>query len=318
MLRGTWVENHHEIVAASCDGVVRSAALEQFEIGRATVSSRCRPGGPWQRMLPGVVLLHNGPPSWNQRVVAALEYGGPHALLSGHAGLATLGYPSASSMNQVLLLVPSTQHRRDVSYVTVERTWRQPEAVRRGHLRTAPVARCLLDASRRMSNANTCRALLTEALQRGDVTVSELVRELSAGSDRGSRVPRAVLRELTDDAHSVAEVQAQKLYATSGLPPMIHNRDIAVDGKWIARPDGWLDDVAMAWEIDSLRYHLSAQQHEATVVRRARMQRAGIVVVTHLPKQLRSEPATVLADLRAGWELAVSRPRPSVHLIGAH
>ncbi|MFD4369027.1 hypothetical protein [Rhodococcus sp. NPDC058521] len=317
MLRGTWVENHHEIVAASREGVVRSAALEQFEIGRATVSSRCRPGGPWQRMLPGVVLLHNGPPSWRQRVIAALEYGGPQAMLSGYAGLAALGYPAASSMNPVLLLVPSTQHRRDVSYVTVERTWRLPEAVDCGQLRAAPAVRCLLDASRRMSNIDTCRALLTEGLQRGDVTVSDLVQELAAGSDRGSRVPRAVLRELTDDAHSVAEVQAQKLYATSELPPMVHNRDIALGGKWIARPDGWLDDVALAWEIDSLRYHLSAQQHEATVVRRARMQRAGIVVVTHLPKQLRSEPATVLADLRAGWELAVSRPRPPVYLVGS-
>ncbi|NLE81956.1 MAG: hypothetical protein GX610_20725 [Rhodococcus sp.] len=315
MLRGTWVHNHHELIAASRDGVVRSAALEQFGIGRATVSSRCRPGGPWQRMLPGVILLHNGPPSWNQRVLAALEYGGPNALLTGHAALAALGYPQSTSMNDVLLLVPSTQHRRDVAYVRVERTWRLPEAVNQGPLRMAPPARCLLDAARRMSNPDTCRALLTQGIQRGDVTIGALVSELADGSDRGSRVPRSVLRELTDDAHSVAEVDAQKLYATSGLPAMVHNRDIAAAGTWIARPDGWIDDVALAWEIDSLRYHLSAQQHEATIVRRARMQRAGIVVVTHLPKQLRSDPETVLADLRAGWEMAMSRPRPAVHLL---
>lgn len=315
MRRGIWAEDLAAIAAVSHDGVVRSATLERFGIAKGTISGRCSGGGPWQRILPGVILLHNGPPTTLQRNLAALAYGGPDAVLSGHAALAVLGYPQSASRNDVLLLVPSTQHRRDVSYVNVERTWRLPAPTHRGQLRVAPPARSLLDAARRIVNPDACRALLSSGIQRGDTTVDDLARELAAGCDRGSALPRAVMRELTDDAHSVAEVHAQKLYATSDLPPMVHNRDVmTMSGEWIARPDGWVDDVALAWEIDSLKYHFSAEQHEATVVRRARMQRAGIVVVTHLPKQIRSDPSTVLADLRANYALAAARPRPAVRL----
>ncbi|MFZ2177648.1 MAG: hypothetical protein WAW17_27195 [Rhodococcus sp. (in: high G+C Gram-positive bacteria)] len=313
MRRGNWADDLSAIAALSRDGVIRGATLEQLGVAKGTISSRCSEGGPWQRILPGVILLHNGPPTTLQRNIAALEYGGPDAVLSGHAALATLGYPQSASRNDVLLLVPSTRHRREWSYVKVERTWRMPEPVHKGLLRLAPPVRSLLDAARRTAQPDSCRALLTSGIQRGDVTVGELVHELAEGSDRGSRLPRAVLRELSEDAHSVAEVHAQKLYATSGLPQMHHNVDLlGATGEWIARPDGWLDDVAMAWEIDSLKYHFSPELHEATVIRRARMQRAGIIVVTHLPKQIQHAPATVLADLRAAHELAASRPRPAV------
>ncbi|MEN0135321.1 MAG: hypothetical protein AAGC80_09250 [Rhodococcus sp. (in: high G+C Gram-positive bacteria)] len=313
MRRGRWAEDLSAIAAVSRDGVIRAAALERLGVAKGTISSRCNDGGPWQRILPGVVLLHNGPPTTLQRNLAALEYGGPDALLSGHAALAALGYTGSASRNDVLLLIPSTRHRRDWSYVKVERTWRMPEPIHRGLLRLAPPVRSLLDAGRRTVQADSCRALLAGGIQRGDVTVDELARELSQGSDRGSRLPRAVLRDLSDDAHSVAEVHAQKLYATSGLPPMRHNVDVlSAAGLWIARPDGWLDDVAVAWEIDSLKYHFSPELHEATVRRRARMQREGIIVVTHLPKQISADPSTVLADLRAAYSLAASRPRPAV------
>ncbi|WP_016884425.1 MULTISPECIES: hypothetical protein [unclassified Rhodococcus (in: high G+C Gram-positive bacteria)] len=313
MRRGTWAEDLSAIAAVSRDGVVRAATLERLGVAKGTISSRCADGGPWQRILPGVVLLHNGPPTTLQRNLAALEYGGPDALLSGHAALAALGYTSSAARNDVLLLIPSTRHRRDWAYVKVERTWRMPAPVHRGLLRLAPPARSLLDAGRRTLQADSCRALLAGGIQRGDVTVDELVRELAHGSDRGSRLPRAVLRELSADAHSVAEVHAQKVYATSGLPPMRHNVDVlSAAGLWIGRPDGWLDDVAVAWEIDSLKYHFSPELHEATMRRRARMQREGIIVVTHLPKQIQADPATVLADLRTAHTLAASRPRPPV------
>ncbi|SED63990.1 hypothetical protein SAMN04490220_5065 [Rhodococcus jostii] len=313
MRRGTWAEDPSAIAAVSRDGVIRAATLERLGVAKGTISSRCNDGGPWQRILPGVVLLHNGPPTTLQRNLAALEYGGPDALLSGHAALAAFGYTASASRNDVLLLIPSSRHRRDWSYVKVERTWRMPEPVHRGLLRLAPPARSLLDAGRRTVQADSCRALLAGGIQRGDVTVDELARELAQGSDRGSRLPRAVLRDLSDDAHSVAEVHAQRLYATSGLPPMRHNVDVlSAAGLWIARPDGWLDDVAVAWEIDSLKYHFSPELHEATVRRRARMQREGIIVVTHLPRQIQTDPSTVLADLRAAYSLAASRPRPPV------
>ncbi|MFJ9208419.1 hypothetical protein [Streptomyces sp. NPDC102264] len=42
--------------------------------GRAT--AQCRPGGPWQQPLPGVFLLHAGPPTADERLRAVLLYAG--------------------------------------------------------------------------------------------------------------------------------------------------------------------------------------------------------------------------------------------------
>ncbi|MFE2633306.1 hypothetical protein ACFXKF_00600 [Streptomyces scopuliridis] len=42
--------------------------------GRAT--AQCRPGGPWQQPLPGVFLLHAGPPTADERLQAVLLYAG--------------------------------------------------------------------------------------------------------------------------------------------------------------------------------------------------------------------------------------------------
>ncbi|MEV6420438.1 hypothetical protein [Streptomyces sp. NPDC051662] len=42
--------------------------------GRAT--AQCRPGGPWQQPLPGVFLLHSGPPTADERLRAVLLYAG--------------------------------------------------------------------------------------------------------------------------------------------------------------------------------------------------------------------------------------------------
>lgn len=315
MRRGTWGDDVEQLVGLSVNGIIRTSTLLGCGMSSSTISGRCRKGGPWQRILPGVVALHSGPLTQLHRQTAAQMYGGDEAVISGHAALGVHGYAPSATKSDILLLIPQNRHRRNFSFVTVERSWRVPEPVRKGTLRIAPVARSLLDAGRRTSRTDDCRALFAAALQRGDVTVDHLARELADGSSRGTAVPRKVIQELVDDAHSVAEIEAQKLYSTSGLPPIVHNREVEdSNGTWIARPDGWLDAVALAWEIDSFAHHLSARDHEATMRRRAVMQRHGIIVVTHLPRQIRHEPAIVLADLAAAYRQGLERPRPDVRV----
>lgn len=313
MRRGSWGDDPDGLHALSVNGIIRTATLLGHGVTSGAIGGRCRRGGPWQRILPGVIALHNGRLSHADRCIAAQLYGGRDSILSGHAGLALHGYRHSATMSDVLVLIPPEQHRRKFSFVDVERSWRIPEPTTKGVLRVAPVTRCVLDVARRMSKLDRCRALMTTAVQSGDVTVDDLAEELEEGSRRGTALPRIVIRELVNDAHSVAEVRAQKLYAVSDLPPMVHNVDVlADDGTWIARPDGWIDEVAVAWEIDSLQHHFNVTDHEKTVQRRARMQRHGIIVVEHVPAQIRNSPETVVADLRAAYEQARERPRPAV------
>ncbi|MFD1810946.1 hypothetical protein [Rhodococcus gannanensis] len=314
MRRGDWATRLDEIRRASPHGVVRVADLGAEGISGSAISQRCTPDGPWQRLLPGIVLMHNGRPTPHQRAAAALLYCGPDSLLTGRAALYEHGL-GAGPPGDVHVLVPERRQRLSTRFVLVERTSRHPEPVHRNDFRCAPLARATLDAARRLRSLDAVRALVSEVVQRERVEPIALSRELEAGSRRGSALPRIVLEEVAANVHSAAEAQAREVAAESGLPDMQFNPSVHdADGRFIARPDGWFDDVALAWEIDSLNWHLRADDYAATVKRRARLQSHGIVVYSVIPRQLAEEPGHVLSELRAHYALAASRPRPDVHV----
>ena len=315
MRNDRWAARYTDLQKASTGGVIRTATLVEFGVAASTIVRNCRTGGRWQRLLPGVVLLHNGVPTHGQRSTAALLYAGGDALLTGHAALAEYGFRRSSGRSTVHVLIPHHRRRSSSGYVTVERTRRLPLAVMRGRQPCAALVRCAIDAARTTQDLDQCRTLLAEILQRGDTSLEELAIELAAGTKRGSAMPRQILGELGGNAHSKAEIDAQRVYARSGLPPMVFNRDLEdVEGNFVARPDGWLDDVGLAWEIDSLRHHLSVPDHEATVRRRAQLRRRGAIVVETLPRDLDLDPDGVIAELRDSYSTAVQRPRPPFRL----
>ncbi|MBW0292237.1 MULTISPECIES: hypothetical protein [Rhodococcus] len=311
MRRGTWGDDLDAIYRVSRSGVIRTAELARLGVSNSAVHTRCRVGGPWQRILPGVVLLRNGQPTPRQRSIAALMLSGDDSLLTGRSAMSEYGYRTHSGDVQVL--IPIDRRVQSVGFVTVERTVRLPEPEIRNGLRCAPLPRALLDAARRYKALDPTRALIAEAVQRGDVSVRELAKELEAGSSRGSALPRVVLREVNANVHSVPEVHARKLWQRSGLPEMLFNHEIRdANGDFIAVPDGWIDSVAFAWDIDSLEWHAAPTDYKRTVERRTRMQNAGIIVLPTVPSALRTDPDRVIEDLRAHYRLAQSRPRPQV------
>ncbi|SDF89228.1 hypothetical protein SAMN05216553_10449 [Lentzea fradiae] len=62
-------------------GVISATTLRA--LGVPDPWRKCCPGGPWQRMHAGVVLLHNGPPAHDQHLTAALLRAGPGAAVTG-------------------------------------------------------------------------------------------------------------------------------------------------------------------------------------------------------------------------------------------
>ncbi|OEV09576.1 hypothetical protein [Streptomyces nanshensis] len=56
--------------------VLTANSLRAHGIPVSEADARCRPGGPWQLLLPGVYLLHPGPPTSDERLHAALLYAG--------------------------------------------------------------------------------------------------------------------------------------------------------------------------------------------------------------------------------------------------
>lgn len=66
--------------------VLSLAELRAHGVPAAAVTARCRQGGPWQRLLPGVFLLHQGPPTGEERLHGVLLYAGRPGAVNGGGG----------------------------------------------------------------------------------------------------------------------------------------------------------------------------------------------------------------------------------------
>jgi hypothetical protein len=256
-------------------------------------------------MLPGVVLLANSPPTRRQRVEAALLYAEPNALVSGLEACRWHGLRNLPKTDDVHLLLPEDRRLQSAGYVIVERTKRFPTPVVRDKVPLAPVARSVLDACRRLICHNPVRALITEAVQRGLVLPHQLIHELETGSQRGTAIPRAALRDVTRGARSVAEIDAMRVWERSGLPSPLWNVPVHdASGTYVGTPDAWFADVRLAWEIDSYEFHFARADYADTINRNTRYAAAGIAVVQTLPTRLRTNPRAVATELTAAYRAA--------------
>lgn len=303
--------------AAAVDDVIRASRLVALGVPESTVYGRCRPGGPWQLLLPATVLLHTGTPTPHQRVVAALQYAGDGALLTGIAAARRHGVRRGPEPGGLLhLLVHHERQPASRGFVVVERTRRMPRPVRRAEVPLAPVARAVVDGARRCSDPREVVELLADAVQRGLCSVADLVTEVEAAQRQGTAIPRAVLRDVGAGARSAAERDAKAVWRRTGLPEPWWNAPVhGADGRLLGIADGWWDDVGLAWEINSYAYHLSPEDYGREQARAARFTAAGVLVLPTLPTRLRSDAAAVVGEMRAAHAAAALRRSPDVHAV---
>jgi hypothetical protein len=299
----------------TADGLATRAELIAAGVDPAVVARRCRPGGPWRRLLPGIVMLNSGRPSQSQLIRAALRYAEPGAVLTGLEAARLHGVVRLPEFQQVHVLVPHGRHVSSRAFMLVERTRRRPNVVSADGLPLAEPARCLMDAARRMDRLDPIRAMVADAVQRRICDVPALAAELSGRGLSGSALPRRVLAEIADGVRSAAEAWARSLVLRSRLVPdpawnvAIHTPE----GRLLAVVDAWWDEVGLAWEIDSREFHLAPADYDRTLRRQSALAAAGVLVVHTVPSRLRDEPAMVLTELAAAYQQAAARAgRPNV------
>lgn len=284
---------------------------QAFECGitRAALARRTRPDGPWQRLLPGVYLAQTGAPTVPQQAMAALLHAGPGSVLTGQAALRGLGLVAAQP-RCFDVLVPATRRPASLGFVSVHRTTRMPQRViREGRRSYALPPRALADAARSLGDLTEVRALIAGAVQRGDCPLPALARELREGHIWDSARLRRVLEEVSDGVRSVTEAEFRDLIKRARLPrPMFDARLFTANGNFIACPDAWWQRAGVAAEIDSRQWHLSPADWERTMRRHAHMTSHGILVLHFAPRQIRVDPAAVVAVLTDALTAGTSRP----------
>jgi hypothetical protein len=292
------------------DGVIRRRDLLAAGVSQHTVATRCRPGGPWQLVLPGVLMLANSPPTRRQRLRAALLYAGEHAVITGVQALHEHGLTVANT-EEVHVLVPTQKRKTTRGFVRVERTSRLPQAVVFDGLPHAPSARAAVDAARTTDNPTKQRTLLLAPVHAGIRTIDQIRTELNAGSQRGTAALRALLNEppkptLTSTLH---EGWARRVTRRTPIPPPIwHVRLYDKADQLLGIADAWWDEVALAWDFGHQRDARSATRHGVFA-------KEGVATVRTALPDLRSNPAKVAEQLAAAFLQATRRPRPPVRAV---
>ena len=296
--------------------VARAEELVELGLSGSSVYRRCQPGGPWQRVLPGVLVLGNSPPTQKQLVQAALRYAEPDAVLTGRHALLLHGMRSAPPLpsSAVHVLVSNGRSLQGYPEVRIERTTRMPKPVMRNGFLVAPLERALLDTVRRFRVAEQVRPLLDEAIWKCGLAPKLIRAELDAGSGRGSALPRRVLAEVVTGIRTDAESLVATLIGTARLPRPVWNMQLDDDeDAYLGPVSAWWDDVAMALDID-----MAEQPPERTADRHSALLSAGVVVVHTSPGRLRDFPGEFVQQLKRAHQRAAKRDRPPVTATARH
>lgn len=282
----------------------------------STVTSRILPRGPWQRILPGVVLAHRGKPTWRERCLAAVKCCGSGTVLTGMTALARYGFRAAQPGGQVNALIPSTRQRGSHDFVQVERTRRLPEPVMVHGLPCAPVARAVVDACRRQENLDRVRDVVAEAIQDRRCTVEDLHREVGAAARQRTALTRAALSEIDAGIRSVAEAKVKQAMRRRGVRPMEWNVSLLTpDGEFVGTPDGYYADVAVALQLDSIEYHLSPNKYKRTQKRQRALTTHRVLVLPYAPGDAIKDPDTLCVELEAMYRQGKERPVPDLTVV---
>jgi hypothetical protein len=288
--------------------VARTADLVDLGLTAASVKRRCSPGGPWQSLLPGVVLLTDTSPSRRQLVQAALRYAGKDSVVTGQDALALHGVRAAYPSGRVHLLIPSFQVLRSGLDLLVERTPAPPRPVLRHGLLTAPLARAAVDAARQMQSRAMVSAVFSEVVFQHGVRLDELNSELVVGGRRGAGMPRGVLYEISTRMRKAVASSARELIQSAGLPPPQWN--VRVDdamGNPLGTVTGTWQDAKIAWDVHAFDFDPAPAGYPIALKRGSRLAASGHLVLHTCATQIRANPKGVIADLLATFEKALTR-----------
>ncbi|AWZ08482.1 MULTISPECIES: hypothetical protein [unclassified Streptomyces] len=292
-----------------------------------TITSRTRPGGPWQRLLPRVYLLQTGPPDHRQRALAAVLYAaepaadplsGDTAALTGAAALSLLGirireapYPPAAPAAPADVLIRAPRRLASVDGVRPFPTARWPRTIAVCGIPSTRPVRAAADFAARCEAPDTIRSVLAQVVQSGWCHPHDLHTELRSARLLSRPAIREAAAELVAGVRSIAEARARDTLTATDLPtPLWNARLYTPDGTFLASPDAYWPEEGVALEVDSAEYHYTRDSWQATLRRRLRLESHGVLVVSATPSMIRDTPTEVLAALRTLLILAKTRPTP--------
>ena len=272
-------------------------------------------GGRWQEPLPGVVVGHSGPLTRWERWQAALEYGGPGAVLSHRSALLAVGarvgelpsvtrpagvrgsYQLPPEGGLVEITVDHGRHLRSSAFVVVHQSRRPVDDARHvGGLAVVHPARAAVDAAATSVRRNDVDHVVADVLQRELCSVRALHEEATALGRRCTPWLTAALADAARGMRSVGESDLRRVVVLGQLPEPEWNAPVQtpsgtffVDALW--RRQG------VAAEADGAEFHLGAADWSADLRRQNALQATGLRLFRYPVRRLRGEPHGCAGEL---------------------
>ena len=314
MRRGDWALDPEMLWAASTEGVITARELESLGVPEGTTYRRCRDGGPWQRIGPGIVALHNGTPTWRQHLIAGLLHAGDHAVITGRAALRLHGLrqrPRARPRAPPDAACPAgaqleaLPHRTDVADAPCDRAG--------GPRRRAPLPGRPRRGPRSPGRAGD-RGVpgRTRAAPIGDRR-SSCSKNSTQGAARAARPPEPCCGR----SRTACDRSRSSTRGRGGSPSRSYRPRASTCAFWTPPAVRWASSTCssrscgFAWEIDSTEHHFATpDQVDATLRRQRALRAVGLHLVSTRPSQRRDDPAGTLRDLLDGLAVAAALPAP--------
>ncbi|MFI6659396.1 hypothetical protein ACIBL8_28130 [Streptomyces sp. NPDC050523] len=324
--------------------VLTTAQLRAHGVSSAEMSEQCRAGGAWQQILPGVFLLHPGPPTSEERLHAVLMYASresapgvpaqpgpdePHrpvyaeAMVTGLAALTLYGFTSAPpllSLEKIDVLVPRLRRLRSTGCARIVRTPALPTPVAVSGVPLAPVPRALADAVSELADASTVRRLLTEAVRGGHCEPASVVRALNQAKLLGRPHVVDAVDSLLAEGRAIAEDRLYRMVQEYGLPDPVWNVDLRLPGgPHLGGLDAYWPEQAVAVELDTRAPRQGLRQDDDALWseyarKREHLERLGITVVHITPRKLRESMEQQAAVVRTALMASGDR-EPAAYVV---
>ena len=190
------------------------------------------------------------------------------------------------------VLVPASCRSRTCGFAELHRTRRLPRSWSHDlAARYVLVPRAVADALAGLPPLADARTIVASAVQQRLCTVAQLAGELG----QRHRGRDALLRSRPGRGRGRRQVRPGGRPAGPdhlGWPALpLYNPRLFLNGTFLASPDAWCAESAVAVEVDSRQWHLLPEDWERTMSRHRRMIAAGIFVIHLSPAQLRGHPA---------------------------
>lgn len=254
--------------------------------------------GRWIRELPGTFRHAVVPPTWEQAVMLACLWGGPHAVAS-HRCAGRLWHLDACEDAAVEITVPYGKLER-VDGPRVHRTRRldpRDRRVRRG-LPVTSVERTVVDLAA-VCDPERLEIATESAVRMGLTTQERLFRSVDDHWGKlGLRPLRYILRlQQEKPSKSRWEVKLRRLIREAGLPEPV--REFSVwDGETMREIDLSYPEALFGIEYDSHRWHSSRQQWERTHTRFANLISRGWTILPVTMGDVELEPEDTVGKIR--------------------